>query len=112
MMPVVPGEQPYTDGKQLIHGDAGGDAELLVARNAADGTRSWEYEIDSGMREVLYSANAVAYRADMAWTFLNRASGKVVRKVDAYAAGCGDAERFVTWSDDQLITRRTDRDHR
>lgn len=104
MMPVVSGEQPYTDGKQLLHGDADGTSNLLVARDAADGSRSWEHTMNSGMREVLFSANAVAYRADMAWTFLSRSSGKVVRQLDAYAAGCGDAERFVTWSDDQLIT--------
>lgn len=104
MKPVVFGAQPYTDGHQLIHGDADGERSLLVARNAADGTRSWEHEVKSGMREVLFSADAVAYRADMAWTFLSRSSGEVVRQIEAYATGCGDAERFVTWSDDQLIT--------
>lgn len=104
MMPVVPGEQPYTDGNHLIHGDADGERNLLVARNAADGARTWEHEVDSGMREVLFSADAVAYRADMAWTFLSLQSGEVVQQLDAYAAGCGDAQRFVTWGDDQLIT--------
>ena len=104
MMPIVAGEQPYTDGEQVIHGDADGETELLVARSATDGARIWGHEVDGGMREVVFSDSVVAYRADMAWTFLSRTSGEVVRKVDAYAAGCGDTERFVTWSDDQLIT--------
>ena len=104
MMPVVLGERPYTDGVQLIHGDADGERSLLVARSAADGSATWEHEVDSGMRDLLFASDAVAYRASSAWTFLNRDNGAVVRKVEAYAAACGDAERFVTWDDDQLIT--------
>lgn len=104
MMPSVPGERPHTDGVQLIHGDADGSRNLLVARSAADGARLWEHAVDSGVRDLLFASDAVAYRADAAWTFLSRGSGEVVQQIHAYAAGCGAADQFVTWDDDQLIT--------
>lgn len=104
MMPVVPGARPYTDGKQLLHGDANGERYLLVARKAADGAISWEHEVNSGMRDLVFTADAVAYRADSSWIFLSRDSGEDGRQVNAYAAACSDAERFVTWDGDQLIS--------
>lgn len=104
MAPVVAGERPYADGNELIHGDADGERDRLVARKAADGSRIWEREVDSSMRDLVFSADAVAYRADFAWTFLKRDSGEVVRTVKAYAAACSDEERFVTWANDHLIT--------
>lgn len=103
-LPTVVGDRPYTDGTQLLHADADGVTTKLVARSAADGATQWTHELDDVMRDLVISPTSVAYRANLRWTFLRRDTGAVGLTIDAYAAGCADDQRFVTWDDDQFIS--------